>query len=213
MNMTDEELYKIKVNKITQQVCLIVIMLNMLWTVWTLNRRLGLFEDDPPKVLDEKEFSYYDNLVLNGAQVKNAIKSFEDYDVAIVVQTEKLVNLEGEDVAINFGAILTSDGKPSSRNNVPTLSTYGSNANQSSAYLIRLAEEDTAILRKEDNYYYRQLHRTDGNITYRVDYYQDGYSNVNNIAYIDDKTSYSSTLIMESEGNIIGILFKLTREE
>lgn len=177
-----------------------------------------------------QEFASYDNTKVSGTQVSTALSLFQGRDVAIVVQTKALATIEnsvaacplGEwnSTAINYGALLTKDGLSSNRDsNMPTFTEYknstpdisGLNSPQAkTAYLVAFKEETgtgVALVRKSGNpYYTAQLHNTNGLVDSCYDTI--GTTELGNYAYILSSARFSSTLIKDETGSIIGIFFK-----
>lgn len=177
-----------------------------------------------------QEFASYDNTKVSGTQVSTALSLFQGRDVAIVVQTKALATIEnsvaacplGEwnSTAINYGALLTKDGLSSNKDsNMPTFTEYknstpdisGLNSPQAkTAYLVAFKEETgtgVALVRKNGNpYYTAQLHNTNGLVDSSYDTI--GTTELGNYAYILSSARFSSTLIKDETGSIIGIFFK-----
>lgn len=178
-----------------------------------------------------QEFASYDNTKVSGTQVSTALSLFQGRDVAIVVQTKALSTIEQSvascplsggwsNTAINYGALLTSDGLSSNKNsNMPHFTEYknstpdvsGLNSPQAkTAYLVEFKEEtatNVALTRKNGNpFYTAQLHNTNGLVDSSYDTI--GTTELGNYAYILSSARFSSTLIKDETGSIIGIFFK-----
>lgn len=65
--------------------------------------------------ISTQEFASFDNTKVSGTQVKTALSQFQGRDVAIIIQTKALAAIDGsyEDYAINYGALLCTDGNSS----------------------------------------------------------------------------------------------------
>lgn len=65
--------------------------------------------------ISTQEFASFDNTKVSGTQVKTALSQFQGRDVAIIIQTKALAAIDSsyEDYAINYGALLCTDGQSS----------------------------------------------------------------------------------------------------
>jgi len=177
-----------------------------------------------------QEFAPYDNTKVSGTQVTTALSMFQGRDVAIVIQTEAFRQL-GSDLAINYGAILTSDGRSSNSENLPGLYADTNKGNvignldtaknefittqAKTAYVVKYVdgtnEEEASIWREPGtDYYSGYLHNTNGLVDSRYDTI--GTTELGNAAYISSSDRFSSVLIKDPTGSIIGILFKQIQE-
>lgn len=168
-----------------------------------------------------QEFASYDNTKVSGTQVSTALSLFQGRDVAILVQTKAFAEAAdgGADKAINYGAILTRDGKSSSPNNMPAKQTYASNTSSTyltpqakTAYIVTFSDTDTdaantAIVRKAGAANYEgHLHNSNGLVDSSYDII--GTTELGNSAYLLSSSRFSSVLIKDPTGSIIGIFFK-----
>lgn len=184
-----------------------------------------------------QEFASYDNTKVSGTQVSTALSLFQGRDVAIIVQTKALAELtqgSGTSVtypyankALNYGALVTSNGIASNKDNKPaimekvvkedgtvdTSKPYDENlitAQAKSAYLVTFSEEtatDVAITRPNGAPNYQAfLHNTSGLVDSNYDTI--GTTELGNAAYILSSARFSSVLIKDPTGSIIGIFFK-----
>lgn len=179
-----------------------------------------------------QEFASYDNTKVSGTQVATALSLFQGRDVAIVVQTKALSELTSteyttagaeswKNVAINYGAILTADGESSSAANIAC--SYGDTTGTSgdalqnvitnqakSVYLVSFAEEAdsaSALQRMAGAPHYTgYLHNTNGLVDSSYDTI--GTTELGNAAYILSSARFSSTLIKDPTGSIVGIFFR-----
>ena len=166
-----------------------------------------------------QEFASYDNTKVSGTQVSTAISLFQGRDVAILIQTKAFAEAAdgGADKAINYGAILTKDGKSSSSSNMPTKQTYSSGTTSTyltpqakTAYIVNFSDTDaanTAIVRKAGAANYEgYLHNSNGLVDSSYDII--GTTELGNSAYLLSSSRFSSVLIKDPTGSIIGIFFK-----
>lgn len=179
-----------------------------------------------------QEFASYDNTKVSGTQVSTALSLFQGRDVAIVIQTKALTQLgtsentavggaTWKDVAINYGAIVTKDGKSSTPSNIaisygdtpaPTAATLQNiiTSQAKSVYLVSFSEESdgrSAIQRNAGApNYTAYLHNSNGLVDSSYDTI--GTTELGNAAYILSSARFSSTLIKDPTGSIIGIFFK-----
>lgn len=166
-----------------------------------------------------QEFASYDNTKVSGTQVSTALSLFQGRDVAIVIQTKAFAEAAdgGADKAINYGAILTKDGKSSNPNNMPAKHTYASNTSSTyltkqakTAYIVNFSETDasnTAVVRKSGAANYEgYLHNSSGLVDSSYDII--GTTELGNSAYLLSSSRFSSVLIKDPTGSIIGIFFK-----
>ena len=166
-----------------------------------------------------QEFASYDNTKVSGTQVSTALSLFQGRDVAILIQTKAFAEADdgGEDKAINYGAILTKDGKSSSPSNMPTKQTYASGTSSTyltqqakTAYVVSFSDTDadnTAVIRKAGAANYEgYLHNHNGLVDSSYDII--GTTELGNSAYLLSSSRFSSVLIKDPTGSIIGIFFK-----
>lgn len=166
-----------------------------------------------------QEFASYDNTKVSGTQVSTALSLFQGRDVAILIQTKAFAEAAdgGADKAINYGAILTKDGKSSNPNNMPAKQTYASGNSSTyltqqakTAYIVNFSDTDvanTAIVRKAGAANYEgYLHNRNGLVDSSYDII--GTTELGNSAYLLSSSRFSSVLIKDPTGSIIGIFFK-----
>lgn len=166
-----------------------------------------------------QEFAAYDNTKVSGTQVSTALSLFQGRDVAILIQTKAFAEAAdgGADKAINYGAILTKDGKSSSPSNMPEKQTYASGTSSTyltqqakTAYIVNFSDTDvanTAIVRKAGAANYEgYLHNRNGLVDSSYDII--GTTELGNSAYLLSSSRFSSVLIKDPTGSIIGIFFK-----
>lgn len=166
-----------------------------------------------------QEFASYDNTKVSGTQVSTALSLFQGRDVAIVIQTKAFAEAAdgGANKAINYGAILTNDGKSSNTNNMPAKQTYASGTQSTyltqqakTAYIVNFSDTNvanTAIIRKAGAANYEgYLHNSNGLVDSSYDII--GTTELGNSAYLLSSSRFSSVLIKDPTGSIIGIFFK-----
>lgn len=166
-----------------------------------------------------QEFAAYDNTKVSGTQVSTALSLFQGRDVAILIQTKAFAEAAdgGADKAINYGAILTRDGNSSSPSNMPAKQTYASGTKSTyltqqakTAYVVNFADDNvknTAIIRKAGAANYEgYLHNSNGLIDSSYDII--GTTELGNSAYLLSSSRFSSVLIKDPTGSIIGIFFR-----
>lgn len=166
-----------------------------------------------------QEFASYDNTKVSGTQVSTALSLFQGRDVAIIIQTKAFAEAAdgGADKAINYGAILTKDGKSSTSSNMPAKQTYASGTSSTyltpqakTAYIVNFSDTDvanTAIVRKAGAANYEgYLHNSNGLVDSSYDII--GTTELGNTAYLLSSSRFSSVLIKDPTGSIIGIFFK-----
>lgn len=166
-----------------------------------------------------QEFASYDNTKVSGTQVSTALSLFQGRDVAILIQTKAFAEAAdgGADKAINYGAILTKDGKSSTPSNMPAKKTYVSGTSSTyltpqakTAYIVNFSDTDaanTAIIRKAGAANYEgYLHNSNGLVDSSYDII--GTTELGNSAYLLSSSRFSSVLIKDPTGSIIGIFFK-----
>lgn len=166
-----------------------------------------------------QEFAAYDNTKVSGTQVSTALSLFQGRDVAILIQTKAFAEAAdgGANKAINYGAILTKDGKSSTSSNMPAKQTYASGTSSTyltpqakTAYIVNFSDTDaanTAIVRKAGAANYEgYLHNSNGLVDSSYDII--GTTELGNSAYLLSSSRFSSVLIKDPTGSIIGIFFK-----
>lgn len=182
--------------------------------------------------ISTQEFASFDNTKVSGTQVTTALSQFQGRDIAVVVQTKAFASIEANSTkpfalqAINYGAILCKDGKSSAKDNLPTCLEYSEeeaktdtsgkynflSAQAKTAFVISFTE-GTQTSAKEALYrekgaanYTGYLHNTAGLVDSSYDVI--GTTELGNAAYILSSARFSSVLIKDPTGSIIGIFFK-----
>lgn len=166
-----------------------------------------------------QEFATYDNTKVSGTQVCTALSLFQGRDVAVIVQTKALAAMSGyESKAINYGALVTKDGKTSATGNcAEKMGTGGSlsvdnniiTAQAKTAYIVNFTDGagGASIFRNAGaSNYTGYLHNTNGLVDCSYDVI--GTTELGNAAYILSSSRFSSVLIKDPTGAIIGIFFK-----
>lgn len=170
--------------------------------------------------VSEQEFASYDNTKVSGTQVATALSLFQGRDVAIVIQTKAFAergNAGDEYKACNFGALLTKDGQSSSQGNMPTKLTTNSgdgkniiDAQAKIAYVQTWTDSthnNQALWREEGAAYYTgYLHNSNGLVDTNYDIICT--TTLGNANYLLSSARFSSVLIKDPTGSIIGIFFR-----
>lgn len=178
-----------------------------------------------------QEFASYDNTKVSGTQVATALSLFQGRDVAIVIQTKAFANLDTayKDKAINYGALLTANGKPSSTDAANKPQMMAKSADDVSSACTKI-EHNTSIITDQaktavivtfaessadgkslvrnngEPHYTALLHNTNGLVDSSYDII--GTTELGNSAFLLSSARFSSTLIKDETGSIIGIFFK-----
>ncbi len=172
-----------------------------------------------------QEFATYDNTKVSGTAVQTALSMFQGRDVAIIIETKAFAVLNTKTTAINYGAILTKDGQASNGSaNMPAQVSSSTNSTFSTptttfitsqaktAYEIMYKDEahseSTQSLWREDGaaFYTGYLHNTNGLVDTSYDVI--GTTELGNSAYLLSSARFSSVLIKDPSGAIIGIFFR-----
>lgn len=174
--------------------------------------------------VSQQEFASYDNTKVSGTQVATALSLFQGRDVAIVIQTTALEKLgtDYKNKAINYGALVTTNYSASGTSNQPVAESYvegdtsiKSNyltANAKTAYLVGFDPDGTAttgvaIKREKGNpYYTAYLSNTNGLVNSSYDII--GTTELGNAAFLLSSARFTSVLIKDPTGSIIGIMFE-----
>lgn len=178
--------------------------------------------------VSQQEFASYDNTKVSGTQVSTALSLFQGRDVAIIIQTKALSALTSgtkptgastyENVAINYGALVTNDFSSSKAGNMPTkVENISSDPNiitavAKTAYLVSFGDATDAgcsyAVRRNagEPYYTAYLHNTNGLVDSSYDII--GTTELGNAAYLLSSARFSSVLIKDPTGSIIGIVFE-----
>lgn len=166
-----------------------------------------------------QEFAPYDNQKVSGVQVRTALDLFSTRDIAVVIQTKSIANEAGEEWALNYCALVTSDGKSSTDSNLPT--EYNVENNPQSPWNTIVSDRapivvpitfgeagsNCALQRESGGLYYEAtLHNTGGMID--VNYNDRSARDKSCPGYVLDSSRFTSTLIKDSNGSTIGIFFK-----
>ena len=166
-----------------------------------------------------QEFATYDNTKVSGTQVATALSLFQGRDVAVIIQTKALAAL-GDDwkgKAINYGALVTKDGKTSNgTSNAGDLMDDSHNKNSNiitgqakTAYIVTFTDGNggASIFRQNGaSNYTAYLHNTNGLVDSSYDII--GTTELGNAAYLLSSARFSSVLIKDPTGSIIGIFFR-----
>ena len=185
-----------------------------------------------------QEFASYDNTKVSGTQVNTAMSLFQGRDVAILLQTKAMrgdkdwkgASAVGEDNCyLNYGALVTSNGKASSSSNLPKGVRY--NSDVTGTGLDNAADADMSMVSEQANLvryvgvanvatptdkvgvfrttgassYTAYLHNTNGLVD--TNYSTIGCTLIGNDQYILTSARFSSVLIKDPTGSIIGIVF------
>lgn len=191
-----------------------------------------------------QEFASYDNTKVSGTQVATALSLFQGRDVAILIQTKSLTaSLGNNNVAFNYGAVVTKDHVASNTGNKPKMlnftdldagqiQTDGKKINGTTfltpqaktVFLVDFIEgnRDSVATDKYEEmfitgnfavwretgapYYSGYLHNTNGLVDANYDVI--GTTELGNDAFILSSARFSSILIKDPTGSIIGIVFK-----
>lgn len=178
--------------------------------------------------VSQQEFAAYDNTKVSGTQVSTALSLFQGRDVAIIIQTKALSTLPAgtkpagatsyENIAINYGALVTADFKSSSSTNLPTkIENMTTDPNiitavSKTAYLVSFGDATDAgsgyAVRRNagEPFYTAYLHNTNGLVDSSYDII--GTTELGNAAYLLSSARFSSVLIKDPTGSIIGIVFE-----
>ena len=178
--------------------------------------------------VSQQEFASYDNTKVSGTQVSTALSLFQGRDVAIIIQTKALSALTSgtkptgastyENVAINYGALVTNDFSSSKAGKMPTkVENISSDPNiitavAKTAYLVSFGDATDAgcsyAVRRNagEPYYTAYLHNTNGLVDSSYDII--GTTELGNAAYLLSSARFSSVLIKDPTGSIIGIVFE-----
>lgn len=166
-----------------------------------------------------KEFDNYDNKKVSGIQVKTALDLFSARDVAIIIQTKALVLALDENSALNYCGLVTKDGKAANGDmNLPDKHTPENSTsapwngivspNSEVAYCVTIGDENSnaSVIKKQGAAYYTgYLHLSEGLVDCNFD--KRNTTEKGNAAYILDSARFISTLIKDTNGEIIGIVF------
>lgn len=172
-----------------------------------------------------QEFASYDNTKVSGTQVTTALAMFQGRDVAIIIQTKAFAAIDDDhkNKAINYGAIVTNDGKASEgtapNGNMPEQQKEGTSlaaniitTQAKTAYVVTFNEDGgtantDAIWRDAGKpNYTAYLHNSNGMVDSSYDTI--GTTELGNAAFILSSARFSSVLIKDPTGSIIGIFFK-----
>ena len=179
--------------------------------------------------ISTQEFASFDNTKVSGTQVTTALSQFQGRDIAIVIQTKAFAAIEVSGSkpyaykAINYGAILCKDGKSSNSTNMPARLEFAAGATPTdgsgnflsaqakTAYVITFTEgtqtANESLYREQGAPNYTgYLHNTSGLVDSSYDTI--GTTELGNAAYILSSGRFSSVLIKDPTGSIIGIFFK-----
>lgn len=173
-----------------------------------------------------QEFASYDNTKVSGTQVATALSLFQGRDVAVIIQTKAFVEdgkVGGESKALNYGALITYDGKASSGNvstQTRSVKYVENNDNNNGSTLTTQAKEVYIIEWSDDeNATGKSITRPKGASNYQgylfnknglvqSNYNTIGTTELGNSQYLLSSARFSSVLIKDPTGSIIGIFFR-----
>ena len=144
------------------------------------------------------QYAPYDNKKVTGAMVITALNTFQGQDVAICVQTNAIRKTLGKDAYINYGGLLAKSMESGSS---PTKCTNNTVVNT----IVGEAYQITVGTTSGQPWYEGLLFVQNGIVS--VNYNIKGLSAAGNPQQVLAGSRYSSTLIKDVTGNIIGIVF------
>lgn len=210
--------------------------------------------------VSEQEFATYDNKKVSGTQVATALSLFQGRDVAILVETTSLRKtaqssevLANEFYALNYGALVTSNGQPSNGDtNIPSKASYvapeGStikpaawtgagtseggidgagtsptgtaekvgktliSSTAKTAFVVKCASNNagsgTYAVKQNSGepFFTGYMHNTNGLVDSNYDIV--GTTVLGNDAYLLSSARFTSVLIKDPTGSIVGIVFR-----
>ena len=179
--------------------------------------------------ISQQEFAAYDNTKVSGTEVATALSLFQNRDVAILVQTKAFAEIgvtspgtpgPNANKALNYGALITKDGKASGTANMPDKMGDGGSlavdtniitSQAKMAYIVTFGDADgggsiSCYRQTGAPNYTACLHNTNGLVDSCYDVI--GTTELGNAAYLLSSARFSSVLIKDPTGSIIGILFK-----
>lgn len=184
--------------------------------------------------VSQQEFAGFNNVRVTGTQVQTALSLFQGRDIAILVQTKAIADISKStnQVALNYGALLTTNGQAAS-NNKPVEIKYkesstpggqgtaeGNNdliestkklnvvgATAKSAFPVEFGSADNlaAVQKQGDAVYRGALYSENGLV--QSNYDMGGTTQLGNAQYILPSARFNSVLIKDNSDAIIGILF------
>ena len=151
------------------------------------------------------QYAPYDNKKVTGAMVITALNTFQGQDVAICVQTYAIRKTLGKDAYINYGGLLAKNMENGSS---PTKCTNNTVVNTivGEAYQIAVGTTSGDMRQQSGQPWYEGLLFVQNGIV-SVNYNIKGLSAAGNPQQVLAGSRYSSTLIKDVTGNIIGIVF------
>lgn len=154
--------------------------------------------------VSQQEFEAYNNKKVSGTLVQTAISLYQGRDIAIVVQTKAVRDVQA-DLAMNYNALLCSnyssgaDGKECDKDTICTDVTGKS-------YAVTIGASGGIYQKSGAAYYTGQLWAKTGMVQSSANTV--GTTTVGNPQYLLSSARFSSVLIKDITGNIIGIYFK-----
>lgn len=153
-------------------------------------------------------YSPYASTIVYGSTVKDILSAHVN-DIAILINTDALDSAYEyyEHYAFNYGDLLTTNGNAPTSANKPEV-LVSEDIGVTNTYVNKYSETGTASVIKDTSStnYVGSLYKEDGTIitsTNIVDVY-----NEQSAEYIGDDMEFASNLITDSDGNVIGILFR-----
>ena len=165
-----------------------------------------------------QEFTKFDNKKLSGIEVMTALELFSSRDIAIIIQTKAMASLVGEDAALDYCALVTKDGKISSSSNMPDKYELKSSTSEPwnaivteqapICYYVTFGEDtNCSVQRTQEGSRYKAYLHMDGGLV-DTNFNIRNTQELGNPGFVLSSGRFTSTLIEDVNGEVIGILFK-----
>lgn len=176
--------------------------------------------------VSQQEFAGFNNVRVTGTQVLTALNLFQGRDIAILVQTKAIKNLDKTtytNTYLNYGALLTKDGSAASGTmttgncvvkleapqNGVAANIVGDTAK--TAFLAKVIkgttrDNETAAYQANGDAFYRGTLFSENGLV-QSNYETGGTTQLGNAQYILSSARFNSVLIKDNSDAIIGILF------
>lgn len=164
--------------------------------------------------VSEQEFATYDNKKVSGTQVQTALSLFQGRDVAVLIQTKSLRTTIGTTASpdttayLNYGALLCKNGDATGAVVSKCTNTVVATPTVGDAWQAKSSTTEGAGDFWQTNgvpYYVGVLHNTNGltDSNYNII----GITSLGNPQYLLSSSRFTSVLLKDSTGSIIGIVF------
>ena len=157
--------------------------------------------------VSQQEFEAYNNKKVSGTLVQTALSLYQGRDIAIVVQTKSLRETLGvNNVAMNYNSLLCSNFTQATSTPSQMTDTTVKGSITSTLYSVEISSTGGVYQKAGSSFYTGLLYAQNGLVQSSANTI--GTTTVGNPQYILSSARFSSVLIKDTTGSIIGIYFQ-----